>query len=167
MDDEHSQITHQKHQMTGYYKAKKGGLRGGKGRLDRRRRTDRQLLQDRADFKRLCGRKNYGLRRREAWKIVEKFKRVLNAVEPVVFGLESLVNKRSRVIMPLAIDYMRLVNSLQDAIRQAFDGLPDTRPGPDIFQQIERARKREAKAKANGKDGDTPAQMKAISEPEQ
>lgn len=143
----------QRHQMTGYYTAKRKALRPDHTRLDRRKRTDRQIVKDRQDFKRLCGRKGYTLRRRELWRIVEKFKRVMNAVEPIIFARESLVNKRRKIIMPLAIDYVSLVRQYRDSIKDAFDGLPERRE-PDLWEKMQRDLRREerkaVKEKSNG-----------------
>jgi hypothetical protein len=114
------QKTHRKHQMAGYYTAKRAALRADGSRVDARYRKNKEILADRAAFKRLCGRTGYTVKRRELWKIVEKFKRVLNAVEPVVFARPSLVNKRYKIIMPLCMDYVDIVGKYQDALVKAF-----------------------------------------------
>jgi hypothetical protein len=117
------------YQLSGYYKVKGAALRDGSGQIDRRKTEDRQLLRDREAFRKACGPRGFTFRRKKLWSIAERYQRVLNRVDPTVFGRASLVNKRRMVVMGLAMDYSRLVANYQDAIKAAFDELPATGAG--------------------------------------
>jgi hypothetical protein len=144
----------------GYYKAKAAASRAVGTRLDGRFRMDKAILEDRAQFKRLCGRKLFTLKRKLLWQNVEKYKRILNAVEPVVFARPSLVNRRRNIIMPMCMDYVALVGRYQDAIMKVFDGLPaDGKPELDPLTRLQRAagreeRRNKKRQEGNGKPSD-------------
>jgi len=144
------------YQLSGYYKAKGAALRDGTGQIDRRKTEDRQLLRDREAFRKACRGKNYSIKRRELWQIAERLKRILNRIDPIIFARSSLINKRRNVVMPMALDYLRVVTAYQDAITKAFDGLPDTKPSDDPMERLRRKLKRQSRQSGNGADVSQP-----------
>jgi hypothetical protein len=141
------------YQKSGYYTAKGKASRRDDRHIDRRKTEDRNLLRDREAFKKICGRKNYGLKRRKQWENVERLQRVLDRVDPTVFARSSLVNKRRNVIMSMTMDYLTLVKAHQDALNKAFEGLPDAKVNDDPMAKLRRRIKRQSQQNDGPREG--------------
>jgi hypothetical protein len=144
-------------QTHGFYTAKKRAMQATRGEVDARTTEGKEVLADRKAFKDQCGRKNYRLKRRKLWQIAERLQRVLNRLDPIIFTRSSLINKRRNVVMPMALDYVRIVTAYGEAINKAFDGLPDTKPTADPMDKLRRKVKRQTRQNANGAGGSTTA----------
>lgn len=120
-------------QTHGFLTAKRRALKANKRKVDGRTSEGRQLIRDRARFRRRCGSVAFDLEREKRWEAVERMQRVLNRVDPTILALPSLVNKRTRNVMAIAIDYKNLVMAHGDTLDKAFEGLEA--PGHDPVKQ--------------------------------